>query len=636
MDNKGKQILLISGIGMLILQAILYLSTSFLSISNLILNLISAVGGILIVLAAVNMSSQTKEAQQVKKEKKHEPSKSENDFDDELFTIAESMGFESQQLLWLSNENISTFKRVVEISNKIENYSQQNAASAEEINASINEFVNSSRGLNGRVLEIEEHAERSLEMLNENKDTIESIGGFLSELTSGINSASDNNLELQNSSNKIYTIVDYIRAIASQTNLLALNAAIEAARAGEAGKGFSVVAGEIKKLAEQTEKAISEVEDVVKNILDKIVDSNAAMGSCTTKMGNVESIISESSNVIVQIADAINNVKDNISALSELSSTQISTATEIEKAVESVAYAVEDTHEMTYQSIEIVNSQQKKNEEMLERCNSINDKAEALEKIAVNFKKDNEVIFGVNPFIAPDSIKKMYVPILERVCQSAGLKARTIIVKDYEALSDTMANEILDIGWFSPFAYVNAHKKCGAEAILTPKVGGKYSYNGYIIARKDSGIKSVNDLKNKNFGYVDVNSASGYLYARHLIKSNNMNPDNMFNKTSFLGNHDNVIKAVLSGEIDAGATFNEAFEKAASSGMAVNDLEIIARTEDIPKDALAVRPGVPEELVKKLQKAFVDFSDYRGIETKVQGFVESSDEDYDVIRSVQG
>lgn len=636
MDSKGKQVLLISGIGMLVLQVLLFLLNSYMDISNLALNLASFVGGILIVLAAVKMSIQNGDENKINREKKVPINKSENDFDGELFTIAESMGFESQQLLWLSHENIDTFKKVVEISDKIENYSQQNAASAQEINASINEFVNSSKGLNERVLEIKEHSEKSLEMLNDNKDTIESIGGFLSELTSGINSASDNNLELQNSSNKIYTIVDYIRAIASQTNLLALNAAIEAARAGEAGKGFSVVAGEIKKLAEQTEKAISEVEDVVKTILDKIVDSNDAMSSCTTKMGNVENIINESSNVIVQIAEVINNVKDNISTLSEVSEGQISTATEIEKAVESVAYAVEDTHEMTYESIEIVNSQQKKNEEMLDRCNSINDKAEALEKIAVNFKKDNEVIFGVNPFIAPDSIKKMYVPILERVCESVGLKARTIIVKDYEALSDTMANEILDIGWFSPFAYVNAHKKCGAEAILTPKVGGKYSYNGYIIARKDSGIKSVDDLKNKNFGYVDINSASGYLYARHLIKSNNMNPDTVFNKTSFLGNHDNVIKAVLSGEIDAGATFNEAFEKAASSGMKINDLEIIARTEDIPKDALAVRPGISEELINKLQKAFVDFDNYMGIETKVQGFVESKDNDYDVIRRVQG
>lgn len=629
MKNNKKELIKIS-ISLFILQAFLLLLNHFTSVESNILFVLSLFVSIFIVYIFTS-----KKDAKVNVEIKSVHKKEEIDFDDKLFTIAEEMGFESQQLLWLSNENTTTFKKVVEISNKIENYSQQNAASAQEINASIADFVNNSKMLNEKVEEIEKYSESSLELLNNNRETIDSIGGFLSELTSGINSASDNNLELQQSSNKIYKIVDYIRAIASQTNLLALNAAIEAARAGEAGKGFSVVAGEIKKLAEQTEKAISEVEEVVRNILDKIVESNSAMGTCTNKMSNVENIIKDSSQVIGEIAGIINNVKDNISELSGVTSAQISTATEIEKGIESVAYAVEDTHEITYQSIELINKQQIKNEEMLACCNKISDKSEALEKIAVHFKKDNEIIFGVNPFIAPESIKTMYLPILDRVCKSVGLKARTLIVKDYEALSETMQNNILDIGWFSPFAYVNARKKCGVEAILTPKVAGKYSYNGYIITRKDKNIKTVEDLKNKSFAYVDVNSASGYLYARHLLKSNNMNPDKTFSKTVFLGNHDNVIKAVLNGEIDAGATFNEAFDKAKLDGIDISNLQILAKTEDIPKDALAVRSDLPKELIIKLKKAFVEFDDYRGIETKVQGFVESADENYNVIRAVQ-
>lgn len=629
MENNNKELIKIS-ISLFILQAFLLLLNHFTKVESNILFALSLFVSIFIVYIFT-----AKKDVKVNVEIKSAHKKEEIDFDDKLFTIAEEMGFESQQLLWLSNENTTTFKKVVEISNKIENYSQQNAASAQEINASIADFVNNSKMLNEKVEEIEKYSESSLELLNNNRETIDSIGGFLSELTSGINSASDNNLELQQSSNKIYKIVDYIRAIASQTNLLALNAAIEAARAGEAGKGFSVVAGEIKKLAEQTEKAISEVEEVVRNILDKIVESNSAMGTCTNKMSNVENIIKDSSQVIGEIAGIINNVKDNISELSGVTSAQISTATEIEKGIESVAYAVEDTHEITYQSIELINKQQIKNEEMLACCNKISDKSEALEKIAVHFKKDNEIIFGVNPFIAPESIKTMYLPILDRVCKSVGLKARTLIVKDYEALSETMQNNILDIGWFSPFAYVNARKKCGVEAILTPKVAGKYSYNGYIITRKDKGIQSIEDLKNKSFAYVDVNSASGYLYARHLLKSNNMNPDKTFSKTVFLGNHDNVIKAVLNGEIDAGATFNEAFDKAKLDGIDISNLQILAKTEDIPKDALAVRSDFSKELITKLKKAFVEFDDYHGIETKVQGFVESADENYNVIRAVQ-
>ncbi len=103
-------------------------------------------------------------------------------------------------------------------------------------------------------------------------------------------------------------------------------------------------------------------------------------------------------------------------------------------------------------------------------------------------------------------------------------------------------------------------KKSKVTPIATPKVNGKTTYSGYIIVRKDSGIETLPDLKNKHFGYVDVNSASGYLYARHLMKLNQIDPDKIFSRTSFMRNHDNVIKGVLLGELDAGATYNEAID----------------------------------------------------------------------------
>ena len=170
--------------------------------------------------------------------------------------------------------------------------------------------------------------------------------------------------------------------------------------------------------------------------------------------------------------------------------------------------------------------------------------------------------------------------------------------------------------------------------MVTPKVSGKASYNGYIIARKDGEVKSMKDLKGKIFGYVDEKSASGYLYARDSIRKEKMDPDRIFVKVLFLGNHDNVIDAVLRGEIDAGATYNEAFDAAVKKGLDVSKLSIISKTEDIPKDVLAARKDFPEDLLEELKKRFVDFSNYEGIETKVQGFIESSDTMYDVIRNL--
>ncbi|HSR05169.1 MAG TPA: phosphate/phosphite/phosphonate ABC transporter substrate-binding protein, partial [Proteiniclasticum sp.] len=552
--------------------------------------------------------------------------------DQALLGIAEDMGFDSQQLLWLSKDNISTFKALAKISYDIDTYSEQNAASSEEINASVSELVNTTDNLNKSVLEIEKYSVRSIDMLQKNQETIESISVFIGHLAKLIDDAQKNNVELQSSSNKINEIVDYIRSISSQTNLLALNAAIEAARAGDAGRGFAVVASEIRKLAEQTDKAITVIEDVIRGILEKISRSNGAMGEIGEKMEEADHVVKESSKAIKEIGQVLQDVKVNVEDLTKVSLAQKNATVEIEKAIEDVTSAVEETHTITAKSIALVETQSRKNEEMLSYAQKISEVAEKLQKEAANLKKEDEIIFGVNPFISPLQIRKMYVPILERVAQSMNMKARTIIVKNYEALSEGVGEGMIDIGWFSPFAYVNAHDRHDVIPVVTPKVSGKASYNGYIIARKDGAVKTMADLKGKTFGYVDENSASGYLYARDSIKQHHMNPDRIFSEVTFLGNHDNVIEAVIAGEIDAGATYNEAMDTAKLKGLDISKIQIISKTEDIPKDVLAARKDLDVLIIQKLKDAFVEFDNYEGIETKVQGFIESHDHQYDVIR----
>lgn len=559
---------------------------------------------------------------------------SDIEINEKLFELSETMGFDIQQLIWISKNNISMFNKLVEIFNDIEKNSQMNLASVEEITATIDGFTSNSEKLNTNVYDIKNDSEQSITMLSQNKDTMQNVSSYMIKLSELLFRASENNTRLKESSGEIDKIIEYIRNISKKTKLLSLNASIEAARSGEAGKGFSVVAQEIGKLSEETDKSILGIEQIVNNIIQEIDNSNVSMSICMEKIKDIESVAQTSNNVVEEIQTVIRGITNSINKLQRISNDELIASKEIEKATHSVSTAVENTYGMTINFVKTVEVQQDKNNEIIESGEKLTVISEKLQRLAVKLKSEKEIVFGVNPFTSPDKIKNIYVPIINEVCKKTGYKARTIIVKDYDALSNAIKDEIIDIGWFSPFAYVNAKNQSDIKPIVTPIVNGKDSYNGYIIARKNSGIKNIQDLKFKHFGYVDVNSASGYLYAKHILKSKGINPNNYFNKISFMGNHSNVIKAVLSGEIDAGATYNEALDGAKQAGIDIDDLIILEKTEDIPKDALAVNQNVSGELLAKLKQEFINYKGMEGIESPVEGFVESDDEKYNVVREV--
>jgi len=165
--------------------------------------------------------------------------------------------------------------------------------------------------------------------------------------------------KLSERSKNIENITTAIASISEQTNLLALNASIEAARAGEQGKGFSVVAEEIRKLAEQSSNSTQEISKEVLQIQDQVLEAATTMKESINYMESGTGSIGNISNIFKQIENEIESVKNVSSNVSQIAKRLLNENENIYKAISNTSAISEEAAANTASAEEIVNEQEK-------------------------------------------------------------------------------------------------------------------------------------------------------------------------------------------------------------------------------------------------------------------------------------
>ncbi len=226
----------------------------------------------------------------------------------------------------------------------------QNVASgAEEQSAQIDEMETIFKDLSNQISRTGDMADRMsakadnvVENVEKGSSSVENSVESVNNVKSDAGEVAEIINDLGETSDEIGDIIEIISSIASQTNLLALNAAIEAARAGEAGRGFSVVAEEIRQLAEESASATEKINNLIVEIQENAEKANNKMDSSVETVNSSVDAIKETGHIFGDIKTAVSELDQLIAKVTEEAKDMDQNSLQLETAVEDISKVSEE------------------------------------------------------------------------------------------------------------------------------------------------------------------------------------------------------------------------------------------------------------------------------------------------------
>ena len=255
-------------------------------------------------------------------------------------------------------------------------------------------------------------------------------------------------------------------------------------------------------------------------------------------------------------------------------------------------------------------------------------------------KKEEKVIkMGFVPLKNSEKLVEDLKPISDYLSERLGVKVEAFTASNYIGVVEGLGSGSVDFGIIPPFSSLLAQKQSSAKPILTSKgKTGKPGYTAELYVRKDSGIKSLQDVKGKKVAFVDPSSSSGYIYPGAMLVEAGLNLDKDISY-QFSGGHDKSLQLLLNKDVDVIATFDGVEDRYAKDfPQAKTDIQKLATSDMIPGVMVTVSSKMDKELQEKLEKALRDVEKdpkMKELFTKMFSITGFTDVDQDAYKKVE-